>query len=135
MGIASCALLLLTAPPAHAACRILVTIPQRWDGARVAAVSLAFNHAAIFVLHAPPGWRFDVDNDASWRTRLKGRAAVGAAFIPPSAVAALVQLAPEPGHACSGRGSIQFVHATLTFYRDDRLHSVTLPGPALAITD
>ena len=102
---------------------------------RIAAMSLDANHASIGVGAKSAEWRFSVDNDPSWRTRLTATAVVGAAFIDAGSLGGLVSLEPEPGRTCQFLDQHGLLRLRLQLYDNDAVRTVVLLSPVVRLRD
>ena len=98
-------------------------------------MTLDADHASIGVAARSAGWRFAIDNDPSWRTRLKAIAVVGAAFIDAGRLGSLVSLEPEPGLTCRFLDRHGNLRLGLQVYDDDAMRTVVLRSPMVRLRD
>ena len=117
------------------ACTLVVDMPAALSRHRVSALSLRLQHASIQALpRITGGWRFSINNDPSWTTRLDGKAIVGAAFMGSSALSRFVTVDPEPGYTCSDLKRDNAIMLSVTIYDNDRTTTFRLPEAAVQIT-
>lgn len=116
-------------------CVISVESGMLPSSGKIAAISLDATHASIGSGPRSGGWRLTIDNDPSWRTRLKAIAVVGAAFIDADSLSGLVSLEPEPGVTCQFLDQHGNLRLRLQVYDNDAMRAFILRRPMVRVSD
>ena len=120
--------------PAWAGEALHLVAPGAAAGERLMGVRLKIDNGRVAALPDwPAGWRVAIDNDPSWHATLDAHATVGAAALPPAALAGLVSLAEPPEAAKSDlRSGPIHVSGEIVFMRDGEMRTVKLRSIAVA---